>query len=132
VKYPSFEDLAEVIRDSVRLKRVERIDPDTQFVRDLVITERLGIDLLKAIEMHYGIEFAAESYDRMQSECSFHSKETGESPVIQPLFGSSFSEGPSLTVGQLYGTVLRELSRRPEMSQKSSTSPQKLRVNGSP
>jgi hypothetical protein len=121
MKYPSFEDLAEVVRNSVRLKRDARIDPDTQFVRDLGIHERHGIDLLKAIEMHYGIEFTAESYHRMQNECSFHSKDTGESPVIQPLFGTSYLDGPSFTAGQLYGTVLRELSKRLEMSQKSST-----------
>jgi acyl carrier protein len=101
MKYPSFENLVEVTRDSLRLKRVARLDPDTQFIRDLGITETQGIDLLKAIETHYGIELTAEPYDRMQSECSFHSKAIGETPVIQPLFGTSLPDGSSFTVGQL-------------------------------
>ncbi len=120
MKYPSFEEFVAVVRSSVRLKRVERIDPDTQFVRDFGITERHGIDLLKAIEIHYGIEFSTDSYERMHSECLLHS-DTDESPLIQPLFGTSVSEGRSFTVGQVYKAVLQELSKRPEVSQKNPT-----------
>jgi hypothetical protein len=42
MKYPSFEDLVNVVRDSFRLKRVERIDPDTQFVRDSALLKHIG------------------------------------------------------------------------------------------
>jgi hypothetical protein len=131
MKYPSFEDLVNVVRDSLRLKRVERIDPDTQFVRDLRITETHRIDLLKKIEVHYGIEFTVDFYDRMPSESlfhakkfhakKFHAKNADEPPIIQTLFGASRSEVGSFTVGQLYKAVLRELNRRPEMPQKNST-----------
>jgi hypothetical protein len=121
MKYPSFENLAEFVRDSVRSKRTNRIDPDTQLVPDLAITERNGIDLLRGIEKHYGIEFTSEFYDRIRSECLIHSKNEDEPPMIQPLFTTSLSHGLSFTVGQLYKAVLQGLSKRPETSPKNST-----------
>jgi hypothetical protein len=50
MKFPSFEELAELVRVSARLKRNERIDPDTQLWRDLKLNEKQGIELLSAIE----------------------------------------------------------------------------------
>jgi hypothetical protein len=69
VKFPSFEDLAKVIRDSARLKMDKRIDPDTQVLRDLNISGTDGARLLKAIEDHHQIRLTSEICDRKQ----FHS-----------------------------------------------------------
>jgi hypothetical protein len=109
MKYPSFEDLAEVVRESARLKREKRIDPDSRVSHDLGITGTHGADLLKSIERFYGIEFTAESYDRMKNERPLPPEDPDESPVIQSLFGKSAFAPHPLTVGQLYRIVLQEL-----------------------
>jgi hypothetical protein len=120
VKFPSLEDLAKVIRDSGRLKRDKRIDPDTQVCRDLGISGNDGAKLLNAIEGHYQIGFKPELYDRIESARSIHGEDRDESPVIQSLFGGSFSEQPPFTVGQLYKVVLQELRALPDNSQVGS------------
>jgi hypothetical protein len=66
MRFPSFEQLAEVIRDSAQLRRDKRIDPDTQVFRDLNISGKDGADLLKAIGGHHGCEFASEFCDRLE------------------------------------------------------------------
>lgn len=111
MKVPSFEDLAEVVRDSARLKQDERIDPDTQFLRDLNITGKHGLEPLKAVERHYGIGFKPELYEQTQTEGLIRSEDTDESPVIQSLLGSSAPTGHPFTVGQLYKAALQGLSR---------------------
>ena len=116
MRCPSFEDLAQVVRDSARLKRDKRIDPDTQFLRDLSITGKHGIELLSAVERHYGIEFEPELYERMETGELIRSGGTDESPVIQTLFGSSVPTSPSITVGQLYKAVLQGMSKLPATS----------------
>jgi hypothetical protein len=113
MRFPSFEDLAQVVRDSARLKRDERIDPDSQFLRDLGITGKHWIELLKAVEGHYGIEFKPELYERLQTEELARSEDSDESPLIQSLFGSSAFTGHSFTVGQLYKAVLPALQQHP-------------------
>lgn|GEM_PF-5975273 len=115
MRSPSFEELAELIRASARLKRDERIDPDTQFLRNLSIAGRHGVDLLKAIERHYGIEFSAEIYDRVQSDPVSEFEDADESSVVQTLFGKSIQSDRFFTVGQLYRSTLQELSKLPEM-----------------
>ena len=55
MQYPSFEDLAKVIRDSAQLKKDKRIDPDSQVCRDLGISGDVEFNILKAIESHYQI-----------------------------------------------------------------------------
>jgi len=47
MRFPSFEQLAEVIRDSAQLRRDKRIDPDTQVFRDLDRLERMVL-----LELH--------------------------------------------------------------------------------
>jgi len=106
VKSPSFEDLAKVIRDSARLEKDKRIDPDTQVWRDLGISGTDGARLLKAIENHYPMRFTSEIYDRI--ERSAH-ESRDESPVIQSLLGGSISEELPITIGQLYRVILQEL-----------------------
>src|ERR1700739_1184796 len=115
MRSPSFEELAELIRASARLKRDERIDPDTQFLRNLSIAGRHGVDLLKAIERHYGIEFSTEIHDRVQSDRVGGSEDPDESSVVQTLFGNSTQTDKSFTVGQLYRAMLLELSQLPEI-----------------
>ncbi len=114
MKFPSFEDLANVIRDSARLKRELRIDPDTKVCRDLGISGSDGAKLLKAIEGHYGIEFKSEPYDRIESDCSILREDRDDSPVIQTPLGGSFSEENPFTVGQLYRVLLQELGALPD------------------
>ena len=116
MRCPSFEDLAQVIRDSARLKRDKRIDPDTQLLRDLSISGKHGIELLSAVERHYGIEFEAELYERMETEAQIRSGGSDESPVIQTLLGSSIPASPSITVGQLYKAVVQGMSELPANS----------------
>ena len=106
MKFPSFEDLAKVIRDSARLEKARRIDPDTQVWRDLNISGTDGARLLKAIEDHYQMRFTSEIYDRIKS--SPH-ESRDESPVIQTLLGGSISEQLPITIGQLYRVILQEL-----------------------
>jgi hypothetical protein len=106
VKSPSFEDLAKVIRDSVRLEKDKRVDPDTQVLRDLDISGTDGARLLKAIEDHYQMRFTSKIYDRIESSPR---ESRDESPVIQSLLGESISEELPITIGQLYRVILQDL-----------------------
>jgi hypothetical protein len=115
MQYPSFEDLAKVIRDSARLRKDKRIDPDTQVCRDLGISGDVGINILKAIECHYQIGLSADIFERIG--CSIPPNDRDEPPVIQSLLGGPMSEEHPITVGQLYKVVLQELHGIPERSQ---------------
>ncbi len=120
MKFPSFEDLARVIRDSARLKGDKRIDPDTQVCRNLGISGNGVPTLLKAIEDQYRIAFTSELYDRIERDCSNLREDRDESPVIQSLLGGSLLEEHPFTVGQLYRVVLQELRALPDNSQAGS------------
>ena len=116
MKYPSFEDLAKVIRDSARLKRDTRIDPDAKVCRDLGLSGKIGINLLKAIESHFNIALKRELFDRIETCESMNQEDRDEVPVIQSLLGRPIPEEDPITVGQLYRVVLQELHARPEDS----------------
>jgi hypothetical protein len=113
MRFPSFEDLARVIRDSARLTRDKRIDPDTQVCRDLGIFGNDGVNLLKAIEGHYEMGFTSDLYDRIERGRPIL-RETRDAPVIQSLFGGVSAEEHPLTVGQIYRGVLQELHEVPD------------------
>lgn len=115
MKFPSFEEFAELVRSSARWKRNERIDPDTQLLRDLKVNRKTRTDLLISIERHYGIEFPAEIYRTIQDIRSIRCEDANESPVIQALFALSKPEAPTWTVGRLYRDVLKEMSKRPPL-----------------
>ena len=117
MKYPSFEDLARVTRDSARLKRDTRIDPDTQICRDLGLSGNIGIKVLKAIESHYKIALKAELFDRIETCRSIMQENRDEIPVIQSLLGRPIPEEAPITLGQLYKLVLQELHAMPTESQ---------------
>ena len=109
MKYPSFEEFAEVVCRCAQLKRDTRIDPETQFERDLGMTANEGGELLKDLEKHYGIEFGADWFDLKKNECLFHSGDPDADPVVQTIFGASRTEVRPLTAGQLCRAVLKEL-----------------------
>ena len=98
-KFPSFEELAEVIRDLARLRREKRIHPDTRISRDLEISGKRGANLLKAIKGHYGIEFASEFCDRLENDCRIDREDRGGSPVMKSLLGASDYGWPALQDG---------------------------------
>lgn len=110
MKYPSFEEFVEVVRQCARLKRDQRIDPEMQFERDLGMTLDDGTELLEDLERHYGIEFGADSFDLKENECLFHSDDPDAYPVVQTIFADSRTEVRPLTAGQLCRAVLKELS----------------------
>ena len=109
MKYPSFEEFAEVVCRCAQLKRDTRIDPETRFERDLGMTADDGSRLLKDLEKHYGIEFGADSFELKKNECLFHSGDPDADPVVQTIFGASRTEVRPLTAGQLCRAVLKEL-----------------------
>lgn len=109
MRFPSFEEVAEVILDSAQLRQDKRIDPHTQVFRDLDISGKGGADLLKAIEGLYGFEFASEFCDRLENDCLIDREYRDESPVMGSFLGKSSAEGHPVTVGQLYRMVLHNL-----------------------
>ena len=115
MKFPSFEELAELVRVSARLKRNQRIDPDTQLLRDLKLNEKTGIDVLTAIEEHYEIRLSPEIHNHIQNVGSFECKDTDEFPVIQSLLVSAKPDEYPWTVGRLYKVVLEQLSKSPTL-----------------
>jgi len=119
MKFPSFEELAEVIRESARLRRDKRIDPDTEVSRDLEISGKHGPDLLKAIEGHYGLKFASELCDQLENDCLMDREDGEGSPVMEPLLGRRSAERHPVTVGQLYRTVLLELHKLPDIQEQT-------------
>jgi acyl carrier protein len=107
-RFPSFEGLAELVRTSLHVKRSERIDPDTQLLRDLKVDGKRALELLGAIEVHFGIQLSPEIHTRFQEIGSIQAK--NESPVVQSLFAGSRQDDNPLTVGRLYKAVLEQLN----------------------
>ena len=115
MNFPSFEELAELIRTSARLGRKQRIDPDTQLLHDLKLNEKQVISVGIAIEQHFGIRLSAEVADQLQDMYAFQSENSDKGPVIQALFAPAESVDHPWTVGWLYRAVLEELSKLPKV-----------------
>jgi acyl carrier protein len=112
MKFPSFEELAELVRTSAQLKRSERIDPDSQLRRDLKVHGRHAADLLNAIESHFGIQFPAAIRNDLREAATVRCPD--ESPVVESLFASLRQDETPWTVGRLYKAVLEQLNRTQE------------------
>jgi acyl carrier protein len=54
---PTFNDVAEFVRDWARLPAKKQITPDTQFERDLGITGDDGDELLQAAQKRFKVNF---------------------------------------------------------------------------
>ena len=111
---PSFDQLAEFVRDCAGLRTDKRIVEDTQFERDLGITGDDGADLLEAVERKFHVAFTEDSFCLGVNEYLFGAE--GIVPSRDELI-SIFGLGPeptvrSFTVGELYEAVLSELKKK--------------------
>ena len=111
MRFPSFEELAELVRTAARLTRNERVDPDSELHRDLKLDGRRAIEVLNAIEGHFGIHLSPEIHHQFENIPSGLSKGSDSSPVLQSLMGTAIREDHPWTVGRLYKAALEELNR---------------------
>lgn len=113
MNFPSFEEFAELVRTSAGFAPKQRIDPDTQLLRDLRLNEKKAISVGTAIEQRFGIRLSPEIHKHLQDVGSFQYQDSDKDPVIQPLFGSAKSAAHSWTAGWLYRAILEEISQLP-------------------
>jgi hypothetical protein len=80
---PSFEELADFIRERAAISRRKPIVPETLFEDDLGITGDDGCELLEATEKHFGVclsspeEGYRRTFDLAPHEFLFHSEGLG-------------------------------------------------------
>jgi acyl carrier protein len=103
-----FEEFAEFIRESCHLKRDKRIEPDTQFGRDLGVGGDDGSELLEAAEKRYGVTFTSEAFNLQPNEFLF-SPEASLFDFIS-MFRYRKSKFRPFTVGELYEAIQKELN----------------------
>jgi hypothetical protein len=111
MKYPSFEEFAEVVRNYTSMKRDRPLYPKTELQRDLALNEDECTALFRRLETFYGITLSPESLDLKKDQPLFHSEDAAEDAYIQTVFGNAASEIRPLTLGQLCRATLKELSR---------------------
>ncbi|GAB3722551.1 hypothetical protein [Spirosoma lituiforme] len=108
----TFEHFTNFIRQHTGVSRKKLITPSTQFENDLGITGDDGIELLEAVEKHYGVDLGNNEqgsrnlFNLAPNESLFH----GEG-FSMPLWWFGFGQKPvvrGFTVGELY-TVLQAL-----------------------
>jgi acyl carrier protein len=105
-----FAQFAEFIRESCVLGRDQRIDPDTQFERDLGVTGGDGDDLLEAVEKRFGVKLTRESFNLEPNECLFGSD--AAFPDLLEIFGRRpTTTVRSFTVGELFEVVRSEIEK---------------------
>jgi len=82
MKEPSFDKLAEIIRERCGLDSYERIEPDTQFERDLGVTGDDGEELLETVGKRFGVTLTRESFNLEPMSISSDRKRA--SPICSP------------------------------------------------
>ena len=119
---PSFDEFAGFIRSRARTPQRKPIAPATRFDDDLGVTGDDGVDLLKAVELEYGISFESEersfreTFNLKPNEYLFGA-EAGPTLLghfaMATIFGPASDTVRPLTVGELYETVLQIQERHP-------------------
>jgi len=100
---PEFNDVADFVRAWHRLPAKRRIDPETQFERDLGITGDDGSALLEAAEKKFGVDLAPNEtgYRRI------FGLGPNEYPFNSEGFGLRSLTVRAFTVGELHEAILR-------------------------
>ena len=106
---PTFEQLADLIREIIGVSNKTIIDPSTQFENDLGVTGDDGVKLLEVIEKHFGIPLTnaegqlSASFGLKPNEYLFHSEGwslpiwwfgCGHKPIVR-----------NFTVGELHAVL---------------------------
>ncbi|MFD2936952.1 acyl carrier protein [Spirosoma flavum] len=106
---PTFEQLADFVRQATGCSRNKIISPLTQFENDLGVTGDDGVELLEAVEKHFGIPLTnaegqlCASFGLKSGEYLFHSE--GWS---LPLWWFGWGQKPiihNFTVGELHAVL---------------------------
>jgi len=111
---PSFEDLANFIREFAAIPRRKPIEPETLFEDDLGISGDDGCELLEATEKHFGVclsspeEGYRRTFDLAPHEFLFHSEGLGwDLSDLLSLFRPNAmpSSIKAFTVGDLFEAI---------------------------
>ena len=110
----TFERVASWLRAYRRVPARKAITPETQFERDLGITGDDGIEMLKAAEQNFKVEFEneeaglRETFNLQPNEYLFNAEGWGPSPAeFIALFSGRSTVINKFTVGELYEAISR-------------------------
>lgn len=108
----TFEHFTDFIRQHTGISSKRLITPTTQFEKDLRITGDDGVDLLNAVEKHFGLTFPTDEnesralFNLKANEYLFESEGFGLinfTRLVRPCTVRNF------TVGELYEAVCKRL-----------------------
>jgi len=108
MKEPSFEELGELIREQCGFKACERIEPETQFERDLGVTGDDGCELLEAVEKRFGVTLTRETFNLRPNEFLF-GPEASLGDFIT-LFKIRKSKLRPFSVGEIHEAIRKEMN----------------------
>ena len=111
-KNPTFDDVADFVREWARVPAKRQIEPETQFERDLGITGDDGSELLDAAQKKFGADLAPETFGLGPNEYLFNSEGFELGAAFVTLFTN-----PSVrdfTVGELYQAVVKAREPKPD------------------
>jgi len=112
---PTFEQLADLIRKITGVSNKTIIDPSTQFEKDLGVTGDDGVELVEAVEKHFGIPLTntkgqlCASIGLKPNEYLFHS----EGWSVLPLWWFGWRQKPTVrnfTVGELHSVLQTQVN----------------------
>ncbi|MGD0730319.1 MAG: DUF1493 family protein [Terracidiphilus sp.] len=110
---PSFEEIAEFVREWSQIPQDERIAPDTLLERDLGITGDDGSELLEAVEKRFEVAFSKKTFGLGPNEFLFNGE--GIAPfqdLVLMLRRKPLPEVRSFTAGELYEAVRKALEEK--------------------
>jgi len=117
--HPSFEELADFIREWRGISRKKSIVRETQFERDLGITGDDGGELLQVTEKQFNVTLASDedgyrkTFNLGPSEYLFHSEGFGPFPFELLSILSPAPTVRAFSAGELYDAVVKELTKAP-------------------
>ncbi len=112
----SFDEFSDFIRQWGRISPKRRIEPETDFERDLGVSGDDGRDLLEAVEERFGISLSSEEHGYREAfnlaPDEFLFGPEGLWPDPGTLFGRPAKVVVGLTVGRMYKAVQEALAKR--------------------
>ena len=111
-KSPTFDDVADFVREWAHVAAQRQIELETQFERDLGITGDDGSELLDAAQKRFGVNLTRETLGLGPGEYLFNSEGFGLGAAFVTLFTNPCVR--DFEVGELYQAMVKAGDPKPD------------------